>query len=92
VPKRKQPESTGKIAVEEAAKQAMTYLAKLVPHPADIRIEEAELSEDERYWLITLSYYVTGAGLEAMLRRKEYKLFRVDASTGEVRSMKIREV
>jgi hypothetical protein len=61
----------------------------------DIRLEEVELTDDKDYWLITLGYdlpdkFKGALGLEVF--RREYKLFRVNAQTGEVESMKIRSV
>ena len=66
----------------------------------DIRLEEVELSEDEKLWLITLGYNlsnsVTNNPLETLgigiVENREYKIFKVDAETGEVESMKIRKL
>jgi len=72
--------------------------------PENLRLEEIEKTEDGNYWLITLGHDVINKvnrvaavfspsdaepGLEYS---REYKLFRVNASTGEVESMKIRKV
>ena len=61
----------------------------------DIRLEEVELTDDKNYWLITLGYELPDKfkgvlGLQEF--RREYKLFRINAQTGEVESMKIRSV
>ncbi len=71
----------------------------------DLRLEEVELSEDKHSWLITLSYDLplkNRSQLEELLSspisskkvffRREYKLFKVNSETGEVESMKIRQV
>jgi hypothetical protein len=68
----------------------------------DILLEEVELSENKRYWYITLSFSRPIAKTERTLipdaislatkSEREYKIFTVDAETGEVKSMKIREV
>ncbi len=68
----------------------------------DLRLEEVELSDDERIWQITLGFYVLNinptqsplaiaivGGSKKYVR--EYKVFRIDAESGEFRSMKIRE-
>lgn len=74
-------------------------------------IEETELSEDEKFWLITIGFerevdpkksktYVNNPlvskEITDLLPQKQifniervYKIFKVDASTGEVKSMKI---
>ncbi len=86
--------------VKEAAKKASDYFAALYPAhsggfgPSDVRLEEVELTEDGQYWLITLSYPLnTGlAGILDTTSRREYKVFKIDAGTGQVKSMKIRKV
>ncbi|WP_434688231.1 hypothetical protein [Pseudanabaena minima] len=57
----------------------------------DLRLEEVELSDDRSQWLITLGYSISedGMGIRSV---RHYKIFTVDATTGEVQSMKIREV
>ncbi|HLO84941.1 MAG TPA: hypothetical protein VK203_08000 [Nostocaceae cyanobacterium] len=69
----------------------------------EARLEEAELSEDKRYWLITLGFEVPKKVNKNILGsiistdttveyRKEYKLFKVNSETSEVEAMKIREI
>jgi hypothetical protein len=66
----------------------------------DLRLEEAELSEDKKHWFITLGFIRPVdktinpvADLLAIRNyEREYKVFKIDATTGEVQSMKIREV
>lgn len=53
----------------------------------DERLEEVELTDDEKHWLITLSYRDSHLTSE-----RSYKKFTIDAETGEVQSMKIRSV
>ena len=79
------------IDVRDAVERAVEYMRTL-PAQGDIRdvlLEEVELSDDERHWFITLSYLTTGATL---LSGRKYKTFKVEASTGRVIAMKIREV
>lgn len=85
--KQEQRDSSAAIPVEQAASAAATYLGKLIPTAAGVRIEETELGADGAAWLITLSYH---EGLA--FGPRQYKMLRVDALTGEVLSMKIREV
>lgn len=69
----------------------------------DLRLEEVERSEDEKTWLVTLGYDVPikrKSALDEMMQplnasrgfKREYKIFAVNASTGKVESMKIRQV
>jgi len=81
--------------VREAAEKASEYFAGLYKDQglANVQLEEVELTDDGKYWLITLSYPVPPeiAALNFNFKRK-YKVFRIDAKTGEVKSMKIRKV
>lgn len=77
-----------RISAREAAERSKEYLLALHGSIINGVIEETELSDDERYWFITLSYLMAST---FGIRQKEYKVFKVDAYTGEVRSMKIRE-
>lgn len=58
----------------------------------DLRVEEVELSEDDKSWLITLGFTRLGEVLETCRYQREYKIFKVDAETSQVKSMKIRQV
>ena len=77
--------------VKEAAQRASEYFAGLYSGQSlsDVRLEEVEQADHGKYWLITLSYPVL-PGLN--LGKKEYKVFKIDAKTGEVKSMKIRKL
>jgi hypothetical protein len=78
--------------VREAAQKASEYFAGLYQEqqPHNVQLEEVEMSEDGNYWLITLSYPQTE--LDVLSYKRKYKIFKIDAKTGEVRSMKIRKV
>ncbi len=66
----------------------------------DLRLEEAELSEDKKHWFITLGFIrpvdKTSNPLANLMEtpnyEREYKVFKIDATTGEVKSMKILEL
>ena len=92
------------IGVKEAVQAAINYLQELqsviAPSQAlqELRLEEVELSEPSpqhpappNHWLITLSYNVREDALGMRLSR-DYKIFTIDAATGKVQSMKIREL
>lgn len=85
---------TQQIDVRQAFEAAKTFYGTLYPDRAEnVRLEEVEQSEDGSTWLITLGYEpktvreVLQAGLPL---KTEYKVFTIDAFTGKVRSMKIR--
>lgn len=81
--------------VQQAAHAATNHLVSLYPQQVlnDVRLEEVELSDDENYWFITLSYLpATPISLLHLQPRREYKVFKIDSQTGRVRSMKIRNL
>jgi len=83
------------IDVKEAVGKAVDYLVSVYPkiEQSTIELEEVERSEDDQFWLITLSYgtsaFSPGA---AFIGKRRYKLFKVNIGTGDVVSMKIREI
>ncbi len=84
------------IDVKEAAQKALDHLRALYPDYdlGDILLEEAELSDDGQFWLITLSFKTPGelgaVGKSVFGENRSFKIFKLLAETGEVRSMKIR--
>ena len=81
--------------VKEAAQKASEYFATLYTDEGihSVQLEEVEISDDGKYWLITLSYPMPGQlpTIDPNHKRK-YKVFKIDAETGQVVSMKIRNV
>lgn len=55
----------------------------------ELRLEEIELSDDDRYWFVTLSYHDTR---ETIPRRRHYKTIKLDAGNGQFRAMKDRSL
>ncbi len=92
------------IDVKQAVKVATEYFVDLyVPNVFnDVQLEEVELTEDENYWLITLSYEKPisktdslgpiGAMANLAKRERGYKIFKIEADTEKAVSMKIRTV
>ncbi len=84
--------------VREAAHRASEYFARLYADQgvSNVQLEEVELTDDGQYWLITLSYPVVPpnqAPINFLFNsNRKYKVFKIDAKTGEVKSMKIRNV
>lgn len=90
------------VDVRNAVGAAQNYIASLqdmIGRPEDVRLEEAELSEDKQYWLITLGFNrlvdKTSNPLADLVAirnyERDYKVFKINAQTGEVQSMKIRQ-
>jgi hypothetical protein len=78
--------------VREAAQRAAEYFAVLYQdqNPQAVQLEEVELAEDDSYWFITLSY--PQSDFNVLNFKRKYKIFKIDAKTGDVISMKIRKV
>lgn len=84
--------------VKQAVKVATEYIQSLFSPDQipELRLEEVELSEDGKFWLVTLSFapkqnspYLS---LGEAAKTREYKIFQVSAESGQVQSMKIRKV
>ena len=93
------------INVKEAVQRALTEAQEFYANQEllDLALEEVERSDDGNYWLITLGFLVPNrnqtrgplaalTGTEASPYVRKYKLFKIDAATGEVLAMKIRSV
>jgi hypothetical protein len=83
------------ISVKEAAKIASEFGSSLwddAAWKATVRLEEVEKGELDgiQVWFITLS--VPGPGANFLNPAREYKRFAVHGESGEVLSVKIREV
>jgi len=85
--------------VTEAIQRALTFIQTVIKdnRVGSMLLEEVELSEDSRYWLITISLpspvasgalFVGNAGRQ----ERDYKVVRIDAQTGKVESIKMRKV
>ena len=82
----------GMITVKDASARAAEFAhTTMDPAPQDLQLEEVELGKTGRIdaWLITLSMLNRRLG---SLGPREYKVFTVRGDTGEVVSMKIREL
>jgi hypothetical protein len=76
---------TAVLKAVEYVRQFQDYLPR-----SEIRLEETEFV-DPRYWEITLSFVESG-GLPSfgITTQRIYKIFRIDAETADVISMKVR--
>lgn len=76
------------IDAKAAVTSARKYFSELSSrHALDMSVEEVELDSENEVWQVTLGYITN-----AYSGNKEYKIFEIDAETGEVLSMKIREL
>jgi hypothetical protein len=90
------------IDVKQAIASAMAFVKKVYGKVDGLRLEEVELSDYERYWLITIGFDepATKSPLKQILSShlpvdemiRVYKIIKIDAKTGEALSMKIRTV
>jgi hypothetical protein len=80
--------------VKEAAQRASEYFSALYQNQQveNIQLEEVEITDDDQYWLITLSFPVKSDLANVFTFKRQYKIFKIDSKTGEVKSMKIRKV
>ena len=82
------------IDIKTAVQKAVEYVREFQDYlpRSDIRLEETEFV-DPGLWEITLSFLESGSvpvlGIPA---RRIYKIFRIDAETGDVKSMKVRSL
>jgi hypothetical protein len=85
------------VTVKEAVKNSVNFLNEMDESllNGDFLVEEVEKTENEDYWLITLSFLSekkTGKIKFSILAERKYKIFKVKTLNGEVVSMKIREL
>ncbi|RPI44117.1 MAG: hypothetical protein EHM46_03250 [Bacteroidetes bacterium] len=83
------------IDVKAATEKAREHLKAFYPEATKVQLEEVELTNDRAHWLITLSYEGTSTSVASSLlvgKSMIYKIFKLDAETGDVLSMKIRDL
>lgn len=83
------------INVKQAIEKSKEHLTAFFPEAENIQLEEIELTNDKAHWLITLSYEgVTSSVASSLLVGKSviYKQFKLEAESGNVISMKIRDI
>ena len=77
----------------KAAQIAQEYLGEVYSDTQfqGLQLEELELTDDRDNWMITLSYITPGA-IFTYPTPKDYKIFKISSTDGEVISMKIRQL
>jgi hypothetical protein len=81
------------ITAKDAVNKAANYLQSLIPLQVGRTPVLEELEKSGSDWLVTLSYVPQSTNLDGLAMpgtEKEYKIFRVEGTTGEILSMKIR--
>ncbi|CCF85538.1 hypothetical protein [Nitrolancea hollandica] len=92
------------VTVKEAVRLARAYLLDLFENESlpNLRLEEVELSDDGSHWLVTYGFTASEKDIEQPLfkgfgpsttrTRRDYKIIKINAQTGEPVSMTIREL
>ena len=83
------------IDVKEATQKVKEYLVSFFPEAEKVQLEEVELTDDKSHWYITLSYEGMSHSVASSLlvgKSVRYKIFKLDAESGDVISMKIRDI
>ncbi len=81
--------------VKEATEKAIEYFKKFYPGVEKVHLEEVEITDDDNYWNVVLSYEnveTTPLSYLQIGQQRTFKVFKIDAKTGKVRSMKIRNI
>lgn len=83
-----------RITAKEAANAAAKYYQEVSnDYSGRLQVAEIELTEDGKFWNITLALPAPVDPLAIYGGTKlEYKIFRIDATTGEVVSMKVKKI
>ena len=81
--KKKSKTQNDRLTPKEAASAAARYLKDL-RQVSNVSIEEMALDDSGPYWMVTLGFTET-----SLFLRRAYKIFKVDALTGDVLSMKM---
>ena len=75
----------------EAVKLAKEFLLSIHPGAQNVIAEEILLTDDDNYWMVTLSYSDQSPILE-IVKGKTLKQIKIKTDTGEVRGMSIRKL
>lgn len=98
------PTDTKLISLEDATKIAIQTIIAIYKDKQihNLLLEEAELTEDEKNWLITIGFDVVNdldsgsrASLAILAREnfeRKYKVAKIDSKNGKFKGFKIREL
>ena len=82
------------IDIKTASQKAIEHIESLFPNRdlGDVLLEEAEISDDGQFWIVTVSFKRPsasgGVGESVFTGNRSYKVFKILVENGEVRSMK----
>ena len=80
------------INAQHAAQVAIDCVKQLTPDATGVLVDEIEPAEDGATWNVTIGFQLPPDGVHSIESitggRKEYRVFTIDAESGEVRSMK----
>jgi hypothetical protein len=83
------------ISTKQAISNSLDFAKDIYDHLQNLKVEEIELSEDEKFWRITLGWEELKEDHSAILSnpsynplKRTYKTFYVDVTDGEVKKMK----
>jgi hypothetical protein len=87
------------ISVKEAVQAAVAAAQAFYTGQelSGLQLEEVEMSEDGKLWLITLGFFLPVPPRDAFEKLmspksdRRFKLFKIEADTGKVLAMKIRQ-
>jgi hypothetical protein len=91
------------VDVKQAVAKAMDYLKDMyaIEQFKDVLLEEVDLSEDKKFWNVTVGFTrrqesTSGGPMATLIGqseefKREYKVFQIDADTGDLRSMRSRK-
>ena len=79
----------GMITVQQAVNSAISYVQEFghILPSGGMRLEETDYDEDASEWLITLSF-----SENLVTEHRSFKLFRIDAVDGAIKSMTARKM
>jgi hypothetical protein len=75
----------------EAVRLAKEFLLSVHSGAQNVLVEEILLTDDDNFWLVTLSYSDQSPILE-IVKDKALKQIKIKTETGEVRGMSIRKL
>ena len=91
------------VDVKQAVSKAMDYLRDMyqIDQFKDVMLEEVDLSEDNKYWNVTIGFTrrqesTSGGPMATLIGqstefKREYRVFQIDAESGDLRSMRSRK-
>ena len=82
------------IEIKEAAKKAQDFIGEFFNNPEKIQVEAFSLSEDGKFWNVTISFWQKSEQLNQLQSilgingSKMYKTTKVDVDSGDIVGMK----